>query len=308
MPMKFKAKASAAEGSEFEYLGRIVRFREQDSPADHKNTIGADPDTEVLQLVVEIEGVSVEWIGDEGNRRRFTADTQSKTGEFKKGRNHKAWHILAPIIAPTDEDEARAVLDEKGRPVFVTRDRAGNETVTTGLGYDEEAPDFPEKLEGRVFKIVHRWIGFGLNKETGQEMRGMVPVLAEELPKTYVYDGTPAKITYKGRTAATREAGEATGADDGTTADPDPADPQVFFDAIAGRRLQLADLNEACSDPALRVEPYRTLIATRSGRQALVDKGYVSVEDDKTIATDYDVPTLDELTELAEQVQANITK
>lgn len=307
MPMKFRARETAAEGSEFEYIGRIVTFREQDSPADHKDTIGADPDTEVLQLVVEIEGVSVEWVGDEGNVRRFTADTQNKNGEFKKGRNHKAWHILAPIIAPADEGEARAVVDEKGRPVFVTRDRQGNETIITGLGYDDSAPDFPEKLEGRTFKIVHRWVGFGLNKDTGQEIRGMIPVLAEEMPKRYVYDGpTPTRITYKSRTAVSREAGEATGAD-GEVEEPEPADPQDFFDAIEGRRLQLADLNEACSVPGLRVEPYRTLIATRSGRQALIDQGYVSVDETKTITVET-VPTLDELTELAEQVQASLSK
>jgi len=306
MPMKFRARETAAEGDEFEYVGRVVAFSEQDSPADHKATIGADPDTEVLQLVVEIEGVSVEWVGDEGNKRRFTADIQTKTGEFKKGRNHKAWHILVPIIAPDNEDEARAVVDEKGRPVFVTRGKGGVEVVATGLGYDDSAPDFPEKLVGRVFKVVHRWVGFGMNKETGQEIRGMLPILSEELPKDYVFDGTPARITYKGRTTASREAGESTGVD-GDLPESEPADPEAFFGAINGRRLQLADLNEACSSPALRVDPYRTLIATRSGRQALVDGDYISVGDDKTITVE-NVPDLTELVELAEQVQASLAK
>lgn len=306
MPMKFRAKETAAEGAEFEYVGRILKFREQDSPADHKATIGADPDTEVLQLAVEIEGVSIEWVGDEGNKRQFTADTQTKTGEFKKGRNHKAWYILAPIIAPADEDEARTVLDEKGRAVFVTRDRKGNEVVQTGLGYDDEAPDFPEKLEGRTFKIVHRWVEFGTNKATGEAIRGMLPILTEEMPKSYVFDGVPARVSYKGRATATREAGEATGAD-GDVAESAPASPEAFFDAIDGRRLQLADLNEACAAPDLRVEPYRTLIATRSGRQALVDEGYISLSDDKTIAVEI-VASLDVLLELAETVQASLAK
>jgi len=304
--VKFSVKSTAAEGNDFEYIGRIRKFRYQDSDAEHKQAIGADPDTEILQLVVEVEGVSIEWTGDLGNvYPPFTADVMTKTGEFKKGRNHKAFHILAPIIAPEDEEEARAIVDEKGRQVFVTRGRGGVETVITGLGYDEDAPDFPEKLEGKVFKLAHRWVEFGINKDTKLPIRSQLPILLEELPDDYVFEGDAPKVTYKTRTPTAREDGESTGGDSGV--DPEPADTQDFFDAIEGRRLQLADLNEACAAPSLRVEPYRTLVATRSGRNALVDKGYISIGDDKTITVE-NVPSLDELLATAEEVQEALAK
>jgi len=302
MALGFKVKEAAAESDEFTYEGRIATFRVQDSDAAHKTNIGADEDTRVDQLVLEIEGVSVERLCEDG-KWRFTADTMTKTGEYKKGRNHKAWHLLSPIIAPDTEEEARNVLDEKGRQVFVTRDKKGNEVVQTGLGYDDEAPDFPEKLEGRVFKIAHRWVGFGRNKQTGEEIRGMVPILLEEKPDGYVYEGEVTRISCKDRATTGRGAGE-----EGAAPEPEPSDPQDFFDAIESRRLRLADLHEAVKDnPGLMVEPYRTLIATATGRQALTEQGYVSLDENKLIVVE-NVPDLSELEELATTVQESLAK
>ncbi len=294
MALGFRVREAAAESDEFTYIGKVVTFRVQDSDAEHKKNIGADEDTRVDQIVLEIEGVSVERLCEDG-KWRFSGDIMSKTGEYKKGRNYKAWYLLAPIIAPDNEEDARNVLDEKGRQVFVTRGKNGSEVVLVGLGYDDEAPDFPEKLEGRVFKIAHRWVGFGKNKDTGEEIRGMVPILLEEMPKGYVYEGEVSRISCKDRATTPREAGE-------DSPEPEPADTTEFFAAIEGRRLRLADLHEAVKgNPALMVDPYRTLIATTTGRQALVEKGFISLDDDKTIVLE-DLPDLDMLVELAETV------
>ena len=271
MPLRFDTRKAAEEGDEFSYIARVVTFQEADLTPEERTAYNAEEGTDQYQLLIGLEGVSVEWVGDEGNLRTFWAKRTQPNGEPKKGRNNKGYHILKSVIAPADPDEAEAdgFVDKSGHP-------------EPGLGYDDAAPDFPNCLEGKIVRVAHRWVTFGKD-ETGEPIRSMIPALIEEFPDDYVHEGKVTKITYKGRKTTTREAGEPTGG----TAEPEeavevePADPADFFAALDGAKLHLQSLHEVMKDnPRLQVEPYRTLYASKAGRKALLDSACISVDDE----------------------------
>lgn len=271
MPLRFDTRKAAEEGDEFSYIAKVVTFQEADLTPEERAAYNAEEGTDQYQLLIGLEGVSVEWVGDEGNRRTFWAKRTQPNGESKKGRNNKGYHILKSIIAPVDPDEAEAegFVDKSGHP-------------EPGLGYDDAAPDFPNCLEGKIVRVAHRWITFGKD-DTGEPIRSMIPAIIEEFPDDYVHEGKVPKITYKGRKTTTREVGEPTG---GTGApevaeEVEAADPAEFFGALDGSKLHLQSLHESMKDiPGLQVEPYRTLYASKAGRKALLDSGCISVNDE----------------------------
>lgn len=271
MPLRFDTRKAAEEGDEFSYIARVVTFQEADLTPEERASYGAEEGTDQYQLLIGLEGVSVEWVGDEGNLRTFWAKRTQPNGEPKKGRNNKSYHILKSIIAPVDPDEAESegFVDKQGNP-------------EPGLGYDDSAPDFPGCLEGKIVRVAHRWITFGKD-DAGEPIRSMIPALIEEFPDDYVHEGKVPKITYKGRKTTTREAGEPTGGTGETVApeEADAADPTAFFEALDGAKLHLQSLHEVMKDnPGLQVEPYRTLYASKAGRKALLDSGCISVNDE----------------------------
>lgn len=288
MPLRFHTD-KFAEKDDFEYLARIVTFKEVDLTPEERTNYQAEPGTEQYQLIIELEGVSIEWVGDEGNLRTFNAKLTTPAGAEKKGRNFKAYHILRYLVAPVDAAEAaeEGYTDSKGNG-------------QPGLGYNAEASDFPECLEGKVVKVAHKFIAFGTDKATGEAMRSMIPAILEVLPDDYVHEGKVPKITYKGRKTTPREAGEPGSeveAEETVTAV--AADPSEFFTALDGQKLHLQALHEAMKDnPGLQVEPYRTLYGSKAGRAALVESGCITV-DDQTPPT----ITVEEVLDLAALVE-----
>lgn len=253
---------------DFSYYGRVLYFRQEESDADHKQKIGADPQTSIPRLHIKIAGESIEWVGPDGNVREFWADMCMADGSEYEGRGNKLYHTLAPIIAPVEPDECL-------RGATHYKDKQGN--PTPGLGYDIDAPDFPECLEGKVFKVAHKWISLGTNRETKEEMRFMVPALTEEMPSTWVFQGERRRVTYKGRPGDAPGAGP-TAAAAVAAAGEGPADPVVFFEAISGVEFKMATLLKACKGVSgLGVDPYRSLIASKKGLEALANCPYVDV-------------------------------
>jgi len=298
VPLRFDTRKAAEEGDEFSYIAKVVTFQEVDLTPEERSAYGAEEGTDQYQLLIGLEGVSVEWVGDEGNLRTFWAKRVSPGGEPKKGRNNKAYQILKHIIAPVDPEEALA----EG-----FADRAGN--AEPGLGYDDAAPGFPECLEGKIMRVAHRWVTFGKDPDTGEPFRSMIPAFIEEMPDDYVHEGKVPKITYKGRRTASREVGEPGSRDvaqePGAGEDPkavEAAGPNEFFEALEGKQLHLQSLHEAMKDnPGLQVEPYRTLYASKAGRKALVDFGCISTDDaTPPNITVEEILDLDALTELAD--------
>lgn len=261
--------AQYSEGTSFTYYGRVLKFRREDSPAGHKETIGAHPDTFVGQYVVEIEGISVEWIGEDGNLRRTTADYMKNDGSPKAGRggNTKWGALLAPIIAPTD---ATAAL----KAGFRKRDPTGKSWVgAPGLGYDGRAGDFPECLEGHIFYIENRRTEFGTNRQTGEPIAVYTPAFLRR-EDDYVHEGTPTQISYGERAAVTPDAGEASA----SAVDAPVPTPDEFFEAISGVRNDKYALLEAVQAAGVDCEPYRTLVLGRAGTQPLVDAGLIEID------------------------------
>ena len=270
MALKFNT-GKFSEKDDFEYIARILAFREVDLTPEERTNYNAEPGTDQYQLLIQLEGVSIEWVGDEGNLRTFTAKLTTPAGAEKKGRNFKAYHILRYLLAPVDETEAEEAgyVDSKGRGL-------------PGLGYDEAASSFPECLEGKVVKVAHKFIAFGTDKATGEAMRSMIPAILEVLPDDYVHEGKVSKITYKGRKTSSLEPGEPGSpvVDDSDVTVAEAADPSEFFAAIDGQKLHLQALHEATKDnPGLQVEPYRTLIASKAGRAALAASGCIVLDD-----------------------------
>jgi len=299
MPLRFNTRKAAEEGDEFSYIARVQTFQEVDLTPDERADYGAKEGTDQFQLLISLEGVSVEWVGDEGNLRTFWAKRTQPDGQSKKGRNNKSYQILQYLIAPTDPDDAEAegFVDKAGNPI-------------TGLGYDDDAPDFPQCLEGKIVKVAHRWVTFGRDPETKEPMRSMIPAILEILDDDYVHEGQVPKITYKGRRTSSREEGEPTGGTGEAKApeEVEAADPEEFFAAIDGKQLHLQSLHEAVKDnPGLQVEPYRTLYASKAGRKALVDSGCISVDDSTppviTVEEALDLEALEELADSARKAK-----
>ena len=291
MPLRFNT-GKFAEKDDFEYIARVVTFQEVDLTDQERADYNADAGTEQYQLVIQLEGISIEWVGDEGNLRSFTAKLTTPSGAEKKGRNFKAYHILRHIVAPVDEAEAEAegFVDAKGN-------------AQPGLGYDEMAASFPQCLEGKIVKVAHKWVTYGKDPTSGEPMRSMIPAILEVLPDDYVREGKVAKITYKGRRTSAQEPGEPGGTSE-PVEETEPADPAEFFAALDGAKLHLQSLHEAMKDnPGLQVEPYRTLYASKAGRAVLVESGCITVDDatPPVIAVEdiLDLAALEELAEAA---------
>lgn len=292
MPLSFDPYEEYTEGTEFQWYGRVVRFCEQDATPEHKERIGALPDTFVKQLVLEIEGVSIEWVGEDGNLRRFTADKSNADGSEKAGRGGRAkWSaMLAPIIAPTDAEAALRGKFRKHGP-------DGRSWVgAPGLGYDGKAPDFPECLEGHIFLIENRRIEFGTNRLTGETIATNIPALVRQ-EDDFVYEGTPPQFTYGGGATATAPT-DAEVVEGPAAQIPSPAQ---FFTAIDGVRADFHALHEALATNGADVEPYRTMAIGSQGRQNLVNKGIIEVGSDQIIRVLLEsIPdTVEELKELA---------
>jgi hypothetical protein len=275
MPLSIRAGEQYSEGAEFSYYGRVVKFREEDSDPGHKERIGAAPETYVGQLVLEIEGVSVEWIGEYGNVRRYTADVYNADGSEKPGRGGRAkWSaMLAPIIAPTDPNAAL-------KAGFRKRGPDGRSWVgAPGLGYDPDAPDFPESLEGHIFYVEMRRIEFGTNRLTGEVITSTIPALVRR-EDDYVHEGTPTQLSYGGRSAVTPD----DEGDETTTAPAAIPTPTEFIAAVVGTRNAVPALFESMEAAGVNVEPYRTVAFNDAKRQMLFDKGLLELKDDQTIA------------------------
>lgn len=273
MPLSVNVGEEYAAGTEFTWYGKVLKFTEEDSPPDHKERIGANPETYVGQLVLEIEGISVEWVGEYGNRRRYTADLYGSTGEKKAGRGGRAkWSaLLAPIIAPPDP---AAALKAK----FRKRGPDGRSWVgAPGLGYVQD-DTFPECLEGHIFLIEMRRIEFGTNRLTGETIASSIPALIMRADD-YVHEGTPPQFTYGDRTVVSPDPEVGT---EVTSAE--ISCPELFFAAIDGARNAVPALFEAMQAAGVDVEPYRTVAFNDEKRQALFDKGYLTLEPDQTIA------------------------
>lgn len=276
-------------GTEFSWYGRVIKFTEEDSSPEHKDRIGANPETYVGQLVLEIEGVSVEWLGEFGNRRLYTADLYNADGSQKKGRGGRAkWSaLLASIIAPTDVAAALKAGFRKRGPDGKTWVGA------PGMGYSASAPDFPECLEGHIFYIENRRIQFGTNRLTGEDIVSNIPALVRR-EDDYVHEGTVPQITYGG--GATVAPDEEPGMPGAVETPP----PSVFFAAIDGVRNDFNALHEAMVNAGVDCEPYRTLALQRDSNNGLVAKGLIAVGPDKTIAVTVDpmLSTVEQLKEL----------
>lgn len=264
MPLSVNVGDKYSEGTEFTWIGRILKFTEEDSPPGHKERIGANPETYVGQLVLEIEGVSVEWIGEYGNVRRYTADLYNKDGTEKPGRGGRAkWSaLLAPIIAPPDPTAALKAKFRKHGP-------DGRSWVgAAGLGYVQD-DKFPECLEGHIFYIEMRRLEFGTNRLTGEVIASTIPALVRR-EDDYVHEGTPAQLTYGDRMAVSPDAE--------VTAELPPivtATPSQFIHAILGVRDAGPALLEAMQTSGVDVEPYRTMVFNKAQHQALFDKGFI---------------------------------
>lgn len=272
MPLRINPK-NFGKRDDFTYYGRVIVAEGIDSDAEHKRNIGADPDREIPRFHLKIEGVSIEWVGPDGNVREFWADMLLADGSEYEGRNNKIYHMLASIIAPTDPDECL-----RHDPPYKNRDG----TPAPGLGYSIDAADFPECLVGKTFKVGHRFITFGKNQTTGEEIRTMVPVLIEEMPHGWVWTGERRRITYKGRPGDSAVAAAAA-TDAGTTT---PAEPADFFQAIDGAEFRMAALLKACKAtgiPGLNTDPYRSLIASKAGLEALKNCAYITVNAENII-------------------------
>lgn len=273
MPLSVNVGEEYAAGTEFTWYGKILKFTEEDSPPGHKDRIGANPETYVGQLVLEIEGISVEWVGEYGNVRRYTADLYSSTGEKKAGRGGRAkWSaLLAPIIAPPDPT---AALKAK----FRKRGPDGRSWVgAPGLGYVQD-DTFPECLEGHIFLVEMRRIEFGTNRLTGETIASSIPALIMRADD-YVHEGTPPQFTYGDRTVVSP--------DTETTAEVavpvSVVSPSTFIASIVGVRNAVPALFEVMQAKLTDVEPYRTVAFNDEKRQALFDGGYLVLNADQTI-------------------------
>jgi hypothetical protein len=89
-----------------------------------------------------------------------------------------------------------------------------------------------------------------------------------------VHEGTPTPLTY-GAPVADAEGSSP----DKPAVAVEAATPAQFFSTINGVRFDLHALYEAIDngDPGVSEEPYRTFIVNKERRQALVDKGFIAV-------------------------------
>jgi len=283
--LTFDPRQGWAESDRFTFIGRVEKFREEDASPEHKERIGANPDTFIGQIVVEISGVDVRWVGEDGNLRRWTGDRYNYDGSQKTRRGGKASQMLEPLYAPVDADAAR-------QAGFRKRDPSGRVVGAPGLGLKpEDYPgEFPEAaVEGHQYLVEIRRIEFGLRSDTDEPIATYIPVLLE-LKDDYVHEGEPRAIPY-GAARTSEEGVQAPAMSPADDVGPGPhvgvptkeSNPHDFLSAIEGARFDFHAMYEAIKDSGLDQEPWRTLVVNDEKRQALFTHGFIALNEDKTI-------------------------